>query len=197
MKYEWVKQIQEQDRVDFVALINTVSLKETTLGYHELISETDGQSLVAAINRDLANGSAQVLLVRNDADKIVGTVTLSPQPLPARRHIVEMKRCVIHPDHRGEFLLWGFRLALEKSLEIGCDMVILDVRSDGPAADLWRKIGFREYGRLEDFARVRGKKIVGYYMVGYVDELRAALPMLEKKRAEKVQQMQMDAARVS
>jgi hypothetical protein len=51
------------------------------------------------------------------------------------------------------------------------DVMILDVRSDGKAEKLWRRFGFQEYGRMEDYARVRRRIITGYYLRAYIKNI--------------------------
>lgn len=173
MRFEWPQTLSESDMRDMVALMNSVAVRETTLGFSEPLDDETGLALMRALDADIAKRSVAVLLARDDDERVVGMVTLAPQHLPARRHIVEMRRCVIAPEHRGKFLLKAWPLTLEKSTELGCDMVIIDVRSDGRAEQLWRAMGFKEYGRLDDYARKDGKSITGYFLYAYVHDVLA------------------------
>jgi predicted GNAT family N-acyltransferase len=172
MRFEFVKELSEPDMTAMVVLLNQVAARETTMGYHEILSPTAGRELTCGIDEEIRQGTSHVLVARNDSDTIVGTITLTPQKLPARKHVVEMKRCVIHEDYRGTMLLDGLRAVLEKTDELGCDVVVIDVRSDGPEK-LWRRLGFEEFGRLADYARVRGTVIPGVFMYATTARLRA------------------------
>jgi predicted GNAT family N-acyltransferase len=172
MRLEFVNELSVQDMDAIVVLLNQVAVRETTMGYHETLSVTAGRAVARNIGEEIRKGTSHVLVARDANGTIVGMITLTPQQLPARKHIVEMKRCVIHEDFRGTMLLDGLRAVLEKTEELGCDRVVIDVRSDGPEK-LWRRLGFEEFGRLADYARVRGNVIAGVYMQASTAQLRA------------------------
>ncbi|KUZ26764.1 GCN5 family acetyltransferase [Burkholderia territorii] len=172
MKFEWPSSLSPQDMKELVDLMNTVSTRETTLGFFEPISASTGLTMMEALDADIRVRAVDLLIAREQpSGRITGMLVLARQALPARRHIVEMKRCVIEPAYRGRFLLDGWRLALERVREMGCDMIVIDVRSDGKAEQLWRRLGFVEYGRLDDYARVNGRVITGYFLRAYVDDV--------------------------
>ena len=163
MRYEWPTELSETDMREMLDLMNAVATRERTLGFFEPIDAEQGLALMRAFEADLRRGTVQVLAVRTDEGRIVGMVTLARAPLPARRHVVDMRRCVVAPEYRGQFLLSGWEHALRKALEMGCDLITLEVRDDGPAK-LWRQLGFQEYGRLPDYARNEGKPVTGHFM---------------------------------
>lgn len=173
MKLEWSGALLLRDMQEMVQLMNTVSTRETTLGFYEPITPEYGLEMMMALDKDVHAGAVHLLLARDGQQRIVGMLSLARQSLPARRHIVEMRRCVIDPEYRGRFLLTGWRLALERVQQMGCDIIIIDVRSDGKAEQLWRRLGFVEYGRLDDYARVNGKIITGYFLRAYVADVLA------------------------
>ncbi|MEO3876064.1 hypothetical protein ABGB18_45480 [Nonomuraea sp. B12E4] len=77
---------------------------------------------------------------------------------------------MIEPAHRGKFLLDGWERALAKVRDMGCELIAIDVRDDGPH-ELWRRLGFQSYGLLPDYARVAGRSISGHYMCARLDEI--------------------------
>jgi len=176
MHHEWLEQLTEQDRADIVALIDDVAVHETTMGYHEPLSPEAGRALTDSMDEDVRSGTAHVLVFRDlDAGgRIVAMVTLTPSKLPARKHVIEMKRGTIARAYRGTILHELFHTCMTRALELGCDRVILDVRADGPEK-LWRRLGFQEYGRMEDYARVNGRTVAGIFMQATVAQVRAAL----------------------
>lgn len=163
MKFTWPRRLSMKDRHDVIRLMNAVAVRETTLGFHEELSMDAGLALMEDFDEDLRRGRVEFLAVRTDDDTIVGMVTLAQAALPARRHIVEMRRCVVDPSYRGSFLLRGWEHAVARVREIGGEIITLEVRADGPE-ELWRRLGFQSYGLLPDYARVRGNSIVGHYM---------------------------------
>lgn len=176
MHHEWLEQLTEQDRIDIVALMDDVALHETTMGYHEPLSPELAKALTDSMDEEIRHGSSHVLVFRDlDAGgRIVAMVTLTPSKLPARKHVIEMKRGTVGRDYRGRVLHQLFRAAMRRATELGCDRVILDVRADGPER-LWRLLGFREYGRMEDYARVNGRTVAGIFMQATVAEVMSAV----------------------
>ncbi|QUJ66587.1 hypothetical protein KDD30_10480 [Photobacterium sp. GJ3] len=170
MYFEWTKTFTEKDRADVLTLMNAVALNETTMGYHEALTQEQEDSLINAMIGEMDSHNCHILFIRNEERKIVAMVTIVQQTLPARKHIVEVKRCTILPEYRNGLIFDGWKVTLEKIKEIGGDIAILDVRSDGNAEKLWRLMGFKEYGRLDDYARAKGKNIVGYFMYLYVED---------------------------
>ncbi|MDD9382728.1 GNAT family N-acetyltransferase [Streptomyces sp. ZAF1911] len=172
MHYSWPRELSEQDMREMIELMDAVAVKEKTLGFYEPVGLEKGLPLMRAFEADLQKGAVDLLHVRTDEGQIVGMVTLARAPLPARRHIVEMRRCVVAPDYRGQFLLEGWAEALRKVGEMGCDVITLEVRDDGPSA-LWQRLGFREYGRLPDYARADGHPVTGFYMHARLADIKA------------------------
>jgi RimJ/RimL family protein N-acetyltransferase len=169
--FEWLESLSERDAENMVALMNEVSVNETTLGFFERIDAEFGRKIMAGTAAELSSRAIRLLVARDLKHRIVGMLTLARYTLPARSHIVEMKRCVVDPKYRGRFILQGWSHALDMVSRMGCDMIVLDVRSDGRAERLWRRLGFKEYGRLDDYARVRGRIITGYFLGAYISDL--------------------------
>lgn len=163
MRFDWPGDLSRQDMLDMVELMNAVAVREHTLGFDEPLDDQDGLALMQGFAMDLRRGAVHLLTARDDEGRIVGMVTLARAPLPARRHVVEMRRCVIAPAFRGQFLLEGWEQALRGLGELGCDIITLEVRDDGPV-ELWRRLGFQLYGLLPDYARHDGTPLSGYFM---------------------------------
>jgi ribosomal protein S18 acetylase RimI-like enzyme len=170
MQYDWPTELSHRDMLEIIELMNFVAARERTLGFYEPLDAAQGLALMRAYDADLWRGVVHLLAARTDEGRIVGMVTLARAPLPARRHVVDMRRCVIAPEHRGQFLLDGWEQALRKAIAMGCDVVTLEVRDDGPVS-LWRRLGFQEYGRLPDYARNDGQPVTGYFMYARCAEL--------------------------
>jgi ribosomal protein S18 acetylase RimI-like enzyme len=148
---------------EIVGLMNAVATREMTLGFIEPLNDEDGLALMRAFEAELRRGALELLAVRTDEGEIVGMLTLARAPLPARRHVVDLRRCVIKPSHRGQFLLEGFEQAVRRIAEMGCDIITLEVREDGPK-QLWHRLGFQQYGLLPDYARKNGEPVIGHFM---------------------------------
>jgi ribosomal protein S18 acetylase RimI-like enzyme len=163
VRYEWPKVLSDGEMREILDLMNGVALRERNLGFNEPLNDEEGLALMRSFNDDLRRGAVKLMAVRTEDGHIIGMVTLAQAPQPGRRHIVDLRRCVIHPDYRNRFLAAGFGEALRVAAEMGCDILTLEVRDDGPRR-LWERLGFREYGRQHDYARKDGRSVTGYFM---------------------------------
>lgn len=170
IRYEWPSELSDQDMLDIIDLMNVVAVRERTIGFLEPLSPEDGLALMRSYDADLRRGTVMLLAARTGDGRIVGMLTLARPPLPAQRHVVEMRRCVIAPKYRGQILLGGWEHALTKVRDLGCEIMTIEVRDDGPV-ELWRAIGFRDYGMLPDYARKDGKTVAGYFMYANCGEV--------------------------
>lgn len=170
MLYEWPRALTDADMRQMIALMNDVALHEATLGFDQPLGADAGLALMRAFDADLRREAVELLAVRTDDRSIVGMLTLARLQLPARRHIVEMRRCTIAREYRGTFLIAAWGEAIQKVQEMGCDIITLEVRDDGPGK-LWERLGFREYGRLPDYARSTGRSVTGQYMYALLPEI--------------------------
>src|SRR5687767_10519458 len=116
MQYDWPTELSDSDMVEMLELMNSVAARERTLGFFEPLDREQGTALLRAFDADLRRGTVRLLVARTDEGRIVGMVTLARAPLPARRHIVDMRRCVIAPEYRGQFLLEGWEQALRTTI---------------------------------------------------------------------------------
>jgi GNAT superfamily N-acetyltransferase len=104
------------------------------------------------IARDVESG-ARLILTAEDKEGICGTVQLIldlPDNQPHRADLVKM---LVHQRVRrlgvGSALL---RAAEEHALAIGRTLLVLDAVTDGPAAQLYQKLGWVRVGDVPDFA---------------------------------------------
>lgn len=167
--YEWPRQLTESDKTGLLALYDEVARHEGTLGFYGSLQGETGRRLVDSYAAALAGGGIHVLIVR-DRNGEVGTLTLEQPSLHARRHIVDLKRCVVARRSRGKFLLEGWAQAKRRARELGGRVLTLEVRADGPV-DLWKSLGFQEYGYLPDYARRDGRSIPGHYLYYEITDL--------------------------
>lgn len=84
---------------------------------------------------------------------------------PTGAHIAEIKKAVIHPRYRGNGLvLQGLAEILKLAEREHIDRFVIDVRHGSRAEKLWQSLGFREFGRLDDYSRHCGTVHQGVFM---------------------------------
>jgi ribosomal protein S18 acetylase RimI-like enzyme len=175
LQWRWVNQLDENLKNHITHLMNRVLQKETTIGFPSPLDDREASELLAGLNESLKSG-AKYLLIAEAGDQIVAHVILTPHPLPNCAHQVEVSRLMICPSFRGTGLLTQIAQKLVLKSEIlGRSLILLDVREGTLAQALWKSWGFKEYGRLPDYARVNGKTHAGIFMYQEVSSLRAAV----------------------
>lgn len=178
MYLEWAKNLTRSDEAQTLAILNAVASKEGTNGIPRPLTAEEGAKLMASLKRGLRYGECHQLFARRERDRrIVGIATLERNKIHARSHVAEVKRMAMAEEVRpfaGRCLLAGWRAIIEKCRELGCDIINIDVSEDGPH-ELWQRLGFRVYAKIDDYARVGERRLEGYFMHVYVSEAQEAL----------------------
>lgn len=120
------------------------------------------------------DGGSSHLLTGLVAGEVCGICVLEPEGNPTSAHIAHVKKAYIAPEARGGEGVW--RMAGEiarKSLELGSDRLLIDVREGEPAARLWEAMGFEVYGSLADYSRFDGRQWAGLFMTTRAEDLLA------------------------
>ncbi len=182
-RFTWSEQLDDADRASMVRLLNDVAVSSGTNGFDRPLTRAQQDKLCASINFGLSAGSVEQLLVREAAgNEIVGIATLEMASQPTRCHIVEIKRVIIRREKRGLLMVRAWQEILLKCESRKWELVCIDVSEDGPHA-LWRKLGFVEYARVEDYARTEGRKQMGYFLSVYVAEAKRKTQALGRASA--------------
>jgi ribosomal protein S18 acetylase RimI-like enzyme len=114
-----------------------------------------------------ARASGGVLLLAEEAGRIVGTVQLRPAESANGRHRAEVAKLLVHPDHRrrgiGRSLMEGIEAEARRD---GRTLLMLDTREGDAANGLYHALGYREVGRVPRYARAANGRLeatVFYY----------------------------------
>jgi ribosomal protein S18 acetylase RimI-like enzyme len=106
-----------------------------------------------ALGQD-ASTTLMVLTDGSSSDNVIGTVQIATIPKETHAHRGEIRKLLIHPDHRGRGL--GRRLmesaerASRDSLKL--DILVLDTATDAAALEFYRRTGWTEWGTCPDYA---------------------------------------------
>jgi ribosomal protein S18 acetylase RimI-like enzyme len=158
----WPTSLSENDRQQLLALYDEVARHEATHGYAGSLANEVGRSIVDADAESLAKGHIYMLLVR-DVDGLVGSLIIEPYTSQSRKHTMYAKRAVIARRARGRFFHRAVAEAVNKLDALGAEVVTCDVAADGPV-ELWKSLGFKEYGILPDYARRHGRSLDGHFL---------------------------------
>ncbi len=179
----WLDRIDPPEARRLVELVNATVPEEGILGFPEALAGREAEALVEELSRGLAEGKLHVLAASDPEEGIVGTLILEPRSLPTQRHIAEIRRAVIHPSWRGSrILIRALAAIVAHCRTLGVELLTIDVRADTRSERLWRKVGFEEYGRLEDYARVEGVPYAGVFLQQTVAAIEQRLATLTRTR---------------
>ncbi len=160
--FDWITELCDADLMEMKRILDVVATTTGTNGFSEPLAEAELTALASKIRYGLAAGTLHQLMVRSGG-KVVGIVTLEACSQPTRQHIVEIRRAAIPPDERGRFLRHAWGEVLRKCQVMGWEVAQIDVSEDGPIV-LWERMGFRIFGRVQDYARMGARRLEGVYM---------------------------------
>jgi hypothetical protein len=158
----WPTHLSEDERQQLLALYDEVARHEATHGYAGPLANDVGRSMVDSDAESLAQGRTRMLLAR-DIHGLAASLILEQYTSQSRKHTMNAKRAVIARRARGMLLHQAAAETLSKAVALGVDVVTCDVAADGPV-ELWKSLGFREYGLLPDYARRHGRSLDGHFL---------------------------------
>jgi GNAT superfamily N-acetyltransferase len=96
-----------------------------------------------------AEEGRQVLFVAEVDGVVVGTGAFVRNTHPLHAHRAEVGGLVVHPDYRRRGIARRIveRIA-ETASSMGLEMLEISVRGETPAEEVYRRLGFTEWGRL-------------------------------------------------
>jgi GNAT superfamily N-acetyltransferase len=169
--FEWVGALEAEAIGELRALFNAVLATDDVIGFPAPLREDEGEAFFAGMALDVRLGRKQMLLAR-DGGALAAMVLLAPNGQPNCRHLAEVSKCMVHPEHRRTGMIgWGLRHVRTRCRELGIEILTLDVRKGSPAERLWLHLGFQPFGELSDYARVGGRSEAGVFMWGEVERL--------------------------
>ena len=158
----WPTSLSKAERLELLSLYDEVARNGSKHGYTGSIANEVGRAMVDAEADAVGAGQIHMLLARDSAG-LVGSLILQPYVSDARGHTVNSRKAVVARRARGTFFPLMVDEAIRKSVAIGAEIATLDVAEDGPVK-LWKSLGFKEYGVLNDYARRNGRSLKGYFL---------------------------------
>lgn len=171
MKVLWVTRLSPGVKRHVAYLLDLSVFDQGILGFDDPGDKTAIDSYLKSLDGKLQSGNSWLLYASEDGVPVF-MILMERLPHPTSHHLAELKKAIINPVHRGQGLIrLGAAEISKKAREQGIDTLLIDVRSGTRAAKLWQVLGFKVYGRLEDYARYRGHSYAGLYMSSTVDNL--------------------------
>jgi len=180
----WAERLGEEDALRLIELMNAVIERDPIIGFSSAIDRESGLELMSDVDQDIAKGNSHLLLAADQDQRLIGMGLMRQSKLPHCRHLAELQIGFIHPSMRGGGLLEAmFSEVVRKCQALEADLLMIDVQEGTSSEQLWRVLGFRPYGRLEDYARVGQRTHAGIYMYQYVTELAKRLSLGAGRRS--------------
>ncbi|WP_224371225.1 GNAT family N-acetyltransferase [Hyalangium versicolor] len=168
----WAERLDTDDALRLIGLMNAVIERDPIIGFSSPIERESGLELMADVDHDIARGNSHLLLASSRDGSFVGMGLMRQSKLPHCRHLAELQIGFIHPRMRGGGLLEAmFSELVGRCRALEAELLMIDVQEGTSSERLWRLLGFRPYGRLEDYARVVTHTHAGIYMYQYVSDL--------------------------
>ncbi|MCX5395412.1 GNAT family N-acetyltransferase [Streptomyces sp. NBC_00102] len=103
--------------------------------------------------RAVEQGVVRVWLAR-DGERVAGTISLVPAPLPNARHRAEVAKLMVRPSGRGRGLGRALLAAVDEwAVSAGLSLLVLDTESGSVAERLYRAAGWTECGSIPAYAQ--------------------------------------------
>jgi GNAT superfamily N-acetyltransferase len=181
VRLQWLRGVDSRLASAILRLMNRTLEEETTIGFPGPIEEETGLALMRQLHADVEAGRRHVLVAEKDG-QIVGQLILTPNSVPNHHHMAELTRGTIDRSFRGGGLaLRAFEEVVRKCEELGREVICLDVRAGTMAAMWWQHFGFKPFGLLSDYSRVRDKRYQGLFLTQTAADLKQRLRELAGK----------------
>ncbi|WP_437757461.1 N-acetyltransferase family protein [Sorangium sp. So ce1389] len=163
-RWLWLDAIDELRRERLARMLNRVLETDDTVGFPGPIPHEEALRVVDELDRAVRARHSYLLLLE-DEQRVGSQLILVPNRSPNNRHVGWVFRAMVDPEFRRlGVAARGSRLLVEKSEELGLERLCIDVRAGTPAESIWKHFGFEPFGRLPDYARVKGQSVEGIYM---------------------------------
>ncbi len=170
--YDWVDRLERGDKDIVAQFLIESSGDNDMLGFSEN-SHQDVNDYIDKLSIQIESRISYLMLVKNkELTECVGMVVLTPITHPTSSHIAEITKAIIIKNYRGAGIFKkGLESVVVKSQELDVTRLIFDVREGSDSALLFQHVGFKIYGKLEDYSHYNGEVHSGLYMTASLDDL--------------------------
>jgi ribosomal protein S18 acetylase RimI-like enzyme len=140
-------------RDDLSAILRDAVESGASVGFLPPLSAIDAAHYWDAVIAEVTAGT-RALLVSRVGGMAVATVQLELPAKPNASHRAEVQKLLVHRAARRRGLGTDLIKAAEGlASELGRSLIVLDTRAGDDAERLYRRIGYREAGRIPGYAR--------------------------------------------
>ncbi|ASP37543.1 hypothetical protein CHH28_02130 [Bacterioplanes sanyensis] len=169
-------------------LLELSAADDAILGLAEPMTDAQHAGWLRDLSAQLEEGILKILIAVDATGEVCLCCMLKGSRQDTTRHIYDLQKGFIRADLRKTGLLPKAMLKIAQiARNNGVDVLTLDVRGGTPAHSLWKAIGFKTYGILNDYSRRPDRRrpgsyvsFAGYYMSITTDALLEQFGMLEE-----------------
>lgn len=144
-----VDRLSARERDDLSEVLVACVAGGSSLGFHAPLDPETARAWWEGFPRP-----GVMLLVAQQDGQIVGTVQLHAAESANGAHRGEVAKLLVHPERRRQGIARALMAALEDEAQRESKLLlVLDTREGDPSNDLYRSLGYREGGRIPDWAR--------------------------------------------
>jgi len=169
-----IDQPQQLDRY-FSSLVRLLELSiddDAILGINQTLSDEAVEYYRSDLKKQIEAGTLKLMIAVNENEEVILNCLFKGSIQNTTKHIFDLQKGFIHPQYRHTGLLPKAMLFIAKTAKAqGVDVLTLDVRDGTPAHKLWKRVGFKTFGIMDDYSRYEGKSYHGHYMSMTTDAL--------------------------
>lgn len=142
----------ESAQADLRRLIRDAVEDGASIGFLHPVTDEELDVFLDGVRADVERGARIVLLAR-DGEAVIGTVQLGFAERANSLHRAEVQKLIVHTSARGRGI--GTRLMWEiesAALASRRTLLVLDTLEGSDAERLYRALGWREAGRIPEYA---------------------------------------------
>ncbi|MBE9585447.1 GNAT family N-acetyltransferase [Mucilaginibacter sp. JRF] len=123
-----------------------------SIGFILPFSQTDGEDYWAARVLSAVQSGSVIMLAAFADDELVGTVQLDIDTMPNQPHRAEVKKLMVHPDHRRQGIAKALMQEIENIAEEHTrNLLTLDTRTGDGAEPLYTSLGYQTAGIIPGY----------------------------------------------
>ena len=141
-------------RQDLIELLMDSVNNGASVGFIPPLSTEAADSYWTEIKAELANGTKDLLILKNEAEKVIGSIQLSYPAKTNASHRAEVQKLFVHSRFRRKGYAQKLMIELEKAaLKQKRILLVLDTRKGDASEALYMKLGYQTAGEIPQYAR--------------------------------------------
>ncbi|KAH8598705.1 acyl-CoA N-acyltransferase [Bisporella sp. PMI_857] len=126
----------------------------SSIGFHAPLSLSSASTYWSQLSSSISSQILHLFILTYDTSpEILGTVQLSIIPKATHLHRAEVVKLLVRPDARRKGIARMLMLHIEQfAKETGREMLTLDTATETPARDMYKRLGWEEWGTCRSYA---------------------------------------------